>query len=138
MNKLVQIVASIALFTCLIASSIHAAELNMKPGMWQWTTTMEMPGMPFAIPPVTYSVCITKKDLVPQQPNEVEQCKILENKITDSAVQWKMVCTGNEGKVVSEGKIVYTGSSAKGEIKIVTQGMTMTSKLSGQRTGACK
>lgn len=125
-------------FALLIIVPVYAADLNIKPGLWQWTTTMEMPGMPFAVPPVTYSSCITKKDLVPKQPKEDKNCKVLDNKITDSSVQWKMVCKGNGGQVVSDGKISYSGSTAKGEIKIVTQGMTMTSKISGQRTGACK
>ena len=52
----------------LAAVSISFADSvpNMQEGTWEITTTMEMQGMTTSMPPVTYTQCLTKKDLVPQ------------------------------------------------------------------------
>ena len=138
MNKLMQSFSLISFFACLATAPVHAAELNMEPGMWKWTSTMEMQGMQFPIPPMIYSNCVTKQDLIPKPPEDDQACKMLDKKITKDYVQWKMECDGNSGKTLSDGKISYNGTSAKGEIKVLTQGMTMTTKLIGERTGACQ
>jgi len=137
MNKQIQCLSLIAFFVLIMVSPARAAEIKAKLGMWKWTTTMEVPGMPFAMPAITYSECLTKEDLIPEQPDKDGDCKILENEIKDNKVEWKMECNGEDGKVISDGKISYSNTSAKGDIKILMNGMKMTSKLSGQYTGAC-
>ena len=119
-------------------STTHAAGINAELGMWEWTTTMEIPGMPFAPPPVTYSECLTKEDLVPNQSGRDGGCKIISQKITGSSIHWKMECVEEGQKMTSEGKMIYSGTTAKGEVNIVSQGMKMKSKINGHRTGACK
>ena len=104
--------------------------------MWEWTSTMEVSGMSFPVPP--YSACLTKDDLIPQQSEENKDCKMLKNKVTRNSVTWKMECTTEGVKATSTGSIVYNKTTAKGKIEIQTNGMTMVSKMSGQRTGACK
>ena len=138
MNKLIRCFSSIAFFAYLVTAPACAAEPDVKLGMWKWKSTMEIVGMPFPVPPISYSDCLTKEDLIPKQPDDNQQCKMLDKKITSDSVEWKMECNGDAGKAVSEGKISYNGTSAKGEIKTSTQGMNMIVKLSGEHTGACK
>lgn len=138
MINLKYVLSSAALLASLTSIPAQAAEIDMKPGMWQWTMTTEMKGMPFALPPTTYSSCTTTEDLVPKQPKEPKGCKMLENKISGNDVTWKMECNGEGGQALSEGKMTYSGTTAKGEVQVTTQGMAMTSKISGLRTGECK
>lgn len=119
-----------------LSGCADANEPNIKEGEWKWTMTMEMAGM--QMPPVSYSSCVTKEDLVPQQPNQNQQCKMLKNKTTSDSVEWEVECKSEAGKSISKGKMTYSGSTAKGEIDIITQGMTMKSKITGSRIGNCK
>lgn len=118
-------------------SSLSASELNVKPGMWEWTTTMEMVGMPFTPPPMVYSSCVSKDEFIPQKSDENVDCKMLKQKITRDSVEWKMECNAESGTSLSEGKIFYSGTTAKGKVTVTTQGMIMISTFSGHRTGAC-
>jgi hypothetical protein len=127
-----------ALVVLIIGISSSAEEPSIEPGMWEWSVTMEMPGMPFQMPPTTYSSCITKEDLVPNQTDSTQQCKMLHNKATKSGVEWKIECTSEAGKTLSIGKIAYKSTTAKGKIEIQTNGMNMTSKIDGRRTGVCR
>lgn len=138
MNYLKHNISSAILLACLISIPAQAAEVDIKPGMWRWTMTMEMKGMPFTLPPTTYSSCITKEDLVPEQSKQLKDCKILENKITGNSVSWKMECHTEGERVLSEGKMSYRDTTAKGKVQVTTHGIAMTSKISGQRTGNCK
>ena len=119
-------------------SSAQAADLNMEQGMWKWISTLEIEGMELPIPPFTYSSCITKQDLIPKKPENDQACKNIDQKITDNSIQWKMECNEDGDITVAEGKISYSGTSAKGNIQVTTKGMTMTTKLKGERTGACE
>jgi len=136
MNKLIKRLVYILLATLMIGVSLNASELDIEDGMWEWTTVMEMSGM--SLPPMTYSSCITKEDLIPQESSTEQQCKMIKNKIVGNSVVWKMECSSEAGISTSEGKMTYNSSTAKGEIKITTQGMTMISKIKGHRTGGCK
>lgn len=138
MNKLTHYIFSLTLFLSFISVPINASEPNVKLGMWEWSMTMKMQGMQFSLPPITYESCVTKKDFIPQQSNPEQTCKILNSKVTKNNVQWKIECSSGDGKSLSEGKILYSNTTAKGEINVITQGMTMISKLNGRYTGKCK
>ncbi len=138
MKKFIKHFVLLAVFIFATITPLNATELNVKEGMWEWTTTMEMVGMPFTPPPMVYSSCVTKEDFIPEKSDENIDCKMLKKKITKNSVEWKMECSMEGAKSLSEGKMFYYGTTAKGEIKVTTQGMTMISKISGRRTGKCK
>lgn len=117
---------------------LQAAEVDIKPGLWEWSMTMKMQGMMFAIPPTTYSSCITKEDIIPAQSYTPEDCKMISKNITSKGVEWKMECSTDGMKTMSVGKINYTKTTAKGTINITTAGVNMVSDLSGRRIGECK
>ncbi|RPJ77906.1 MAG: DUF3617 family protein, partial [Deltaproteobacteria bacterium] len=65
--------AAILIFIVFAMVSTSFAEPNLKEGKWEVTTTMEMPGMPMQLPPFTYTQCITKSDLVPENTQQQQQ-----------------------------------------------------------------
>jgi len=125
----------------LIAISVSCTDSgpNMKEGLWEITTKMQMQGMD--MPPVKHTQCITKNDLVPQgsqQPGQ--ECEITDVKTSGNTVTWTMKCTGQGGEVIGTGEITYSGDSFKGtmSISMPQANMEMSSHLSGKRIGSCK
>jgi len=138
MKKLTHYIFTLIFFIFFISVPVNASEPDVKLGMWEWSMTMEMPGMQFAMPPVVYESCVTKKDFIPQQSSPDQKCETIDTKVTKNSAEWKIECTSDGSKSLSEGKILYSNTTAKGEIKVITQGMTMISKLNGHYTGKCK
>jgi Protein of unknown function (DUF3617) len=133
--------AAILCALLLFPTAVLAAGSPMQEGLWEITTTMSMPGMPYKMPPTKVTHCYTKEDLKDSQrtiPKQQGDCKVTDMKSSGNRVTWKMVCTGNSaGK--GEGEILYKGTSAyEGSMKMETQGMVMTSKYKARRIGACK
>ena len=123
----------------LAQPSIAPAAEMIKPGLWEITTTIEMPGMPFQQPPQTVRHCVT-----PQEAKDPEKslpinkdCKIVDLKSSANKINWKVECTGKmAGK--GEGKIEYKAdTSYEGITKIQTHGMTFNMKHKGTRVGEC-
>ena len=132
------------LWTGLLAGIVWAlpatapASDTMKPGLWEITTSMEMPGMPFQPPPNTVRHCYTAQEVKEQPVPRDEQCKVTDLKNSGSKTSWKFVCTG-EAASKGEGEITYQGDSAyEGRTRMQTQGMTMTTKYRGKRIGECR
>ena len=112
---------------------------NMKEGLWEITTKVEIPGMPFAMPPRTYTQCITKEDLIPQKPERSQECEMISRKIVGDTVLWTMECQTPEGTAVMNGKVTYKGETFDGETKMKTpDGTEITHHISGRRIGECK
>ncbi len=109
---------------------------DVKEGMWEITSQMKMPGM--SMPPMTFSHCITKDDLVPQDSQGNDQCKVKDMKTKGNTVTWTTICDTGNGKATSTGRITYSGNSFEGEVKMNQGGMAMTSTMSGKRIGPCK
>ncbi len=113
-----------------------AAEM-MKPGLWEITTSMEMPGMPMQIPAQTMRHCYTEQEIREQPVPKDQNCKMTDLKTTGNKVSWKLECTG-EMAGTGEGEIIHRGDSAyEGKALIRTQGMAMTTKYQGKRVGPC-
>ncbi len=129
-----------AMFTavCCFIGIANAEEVNMNPGLWEWTAQMNMPGSGMTIPPQVNRRCLTKDDLVPATKKPGQECKIKNLKTSRNQVNWAMTCTTSQGPVASVGKMFYNGDSAHGEVEVNSQGMLMSSKMSGKRLGDCK
>lgn len=128
------------LMACLVATpSLPAlAADTMKPGLWEITTTMEMPGMPFQPPPQTVRHCYTPEDIKEQPVPTDEQCKVTDLQTVGNKVRWKVECRG-EASGKGDGEITYLGDSAyEGKSRMQTQGMTMSTRYKARRLGNCK
>ncbi|WP_432820881.1 DUF3617 domain-containing protein [Trichloromonas sp.] len=123
----------------LLAVVAEAGGVDMQEGLWEITTTTEMPGVPFQIPPMTFTQCITQQDLVPQNEEPDSECTLTDQRTDGNTVSWRIVCKGEGGSSRGEGKVTYHGDSFEGDMKMsMDQGMQMVNHMQGRRIGACK
>jgi uncharacterized protein DUF3617 len=131
----------------LLAAHAQAAVPNMKEGLWETTTKMEMPGLPANMPPQTVKRCITKKDLAdsakapPGAEMRDSRCKITDYKLQGNTASWKTTCEG-ENAMTGTGTVTYSGTSYSGkQIASIKQGgqtQNMTMEFAGKHVGDCK
>jgi hypothetical protein len=130
----------IATAVSLIFAVAAFAAPNYQEGLWEMTTTMNMPGMPKEMMrPMKNTVCMTKDNAVPQPKEKGEQqCKMTDQKTVGNKVSWTMTCKNG---TVSKGDITYSKTSFNGTQATTTnQGgkqMTMKSTMSGKYIGPC-
>jgi hypothetical protein len=122
-----------------VSFSLAGSKPNVKPGKWEVTTRMEMPGMQMNMPPMTHTQCITENDYVPQTGQPGEECKITRTRVSGDTVTWTIHCRGEGGEMNGTGTVTYRGDSFKGEISMsmVPSGMSMTIYTDGRRIGTC-
>jgi hypothetical protein len=129
----------------LVLATIAVAEPNMQEGTWEIKGEIKMEGLPFPMPPIpmTFTQCLTKKDMVPQKKEKNQDCKIIKNETVGNTVSWVMQCKDKNGVTDSTGKITYKGDSFDGTVHTVTKDTKgakseSTMQMSGKRTGDCK
>lgn len=140
MAPVIRLVAAGAGLLCGFAA---VAAPNMKPGLWETHVRTEMAGMPMQMPPVTMRQCIRKQDLVPQTNSSGQECKVVDQNISNDTVTWRIDCKAQGMESSGRGKIVYRGDTFQGQIDMTMeqQGMgpmTMSQKLEGKRVGDCQ
>jgi hypothetical protein len=141
MKKTIAIVLSILLSSA--CATMALAEI--KEGLWEIKTTMEMQGMPMQMPAMTSRTCISKNDMVPKPPDQgrgqSQECKVKEQKITGNTVTYAMECTGKGGMAAEiSGEMTYTGDSMEGKYTMKVKSpspMEMSSKMTGKYIGPC-
>lgn len=104
---------------------------------WELKTTMEMPGMPFAIPPTVTRQCIEDKG-VPYQGKSDEKCETVYKNVSGNTLKWQVVCTGKDGKMEMTGESTYTGNTMDSKVKMKSQHGDMSMHMTGKKLGACK
>ncbi len=120
-----------------------ASAVNMHEGEWENTIEMKMEGVPFAIPPVKTTQCMTKEDYVPKQKEDKSTCAVKNQKVTGNKVSWSQECVDDRGmKTEAQGEITYTGDGYKGTMSMKTRDksgsvMSGTAVMTGRRLGAC-
>lgn len=122
-----------------------SAFAELKEGLWEITTQMEMKGiqgMPQSIPPTTIRQCVTKSNPVPQNKDKNFECKTINLNTSGNTVNYTVECKGNGQVMRTSGTSTYTGTSMDGttntSIKMKGQPeMKMASKTHGKYIGAC-
>ena len=125
----------------VLATNAHAATPNMKEGLWEITTKMEMPGM--QAKPMTMQRCVTRKDvqdaatMPPGGSGPDKSCKMTDYKLQGNVATWTMACE----MVTGSGTVTYNGTSYSGsQIMTMKQGgqtQNMTAHFSGKHLGDC-
>ena len=137
MNLLIRRFSSVTLFFCLGIASSQALAINVKPGLWEWTTTMKIPGTSMGLPALDYRSCISIKDLVPRLPGN-EHCKITSHIIEDERVDWIMECTIKKHTYIHTGNLTFNKTTAMGQSQSSSNGSAVNTMLLGSYIGACK
>ena len=135
------LVSLAAFFAGPAASQVgYKADPQGKDELWDVTSKMEMPGMPFAMPPQTHRVCVAKGDetgTIPQR----EGCTIAESKRAGSTVTYRMTCKGGNNDYTATGESASAGSGYQGRMRMTGkmdgQQMDMAMTYSGARAGNC-
>jgi hypothetical protein len=147
-----------ATFAFLLAAVAQSASADPKLGNWEYTTSVQVPGMPAQMPQLppgvqlppglkmdggglthTFQHCVTKDDLVPK--NE-KDCTITKQEHKGDTITWAATCNTPQGKADAEGTATYSDDAMKGSMHM--KGMTakgipfeMTQQMSGKYLGEC-
>ncbi|MBK5259198.1 MAG: DUF3617 family protein [Thermoanaerobaculia bacterium] len=120
-----------------LAVPMFADSSPVKAGKWEFSFQMEIPGMPFKIPPVKTTHCVTEEDAqsaIPQDKNN-KDCKVGDYKTSGNTISWTVDCPKQKTK--GEGEITYDGDTMDGSMKLTTDGTESTTKYSGKYLGKC-
>lgn len=142
--------AALVAATCLAAApALYAAAApNMKPGLWEVTVKMDMPGMPQGMQAQTTQRCVTPKDLEDPRsvgpgadPRTSGKCEVSNYRLQGNTATWEMACKGPE-QMKGTGSMTYEGDRYSGVNRMtMNQGgqvMNMTMNYSGRYLGDCK
>jgi hypothetical protein len=107
---------------------------------WEVTNTMEMPGMPFAMPATTTKVCISKgSENNPEKTSGDKSCKMTDVKTVGNKTTWKARCDRDGEIMTGIGEQTTSPNGYKGKMqfsgKSRGQDMNMTMAFSGKRVG---
>jgi hypothetical protein len=131
----------LAIFISLIWVAGSSAEI--KDGLWQITTKVEMKGIPAQMPATTVKQCITKNNPVPQSDAKNYECKTKGHSVSGDTVTYVVECTGKNSAMIIIGETTYKGNTFDGTstTTVKTKGqpdMQINNKISGKYIGPCK
>lgn len=131
----------------MTAVAAAAQQPNIKDGLWEVTTTMDMSGAPGgARPPQTMQHCVTPQDVkdpagMSRGMDKSGQCQVTDHKVSGNTASWKLTCKG-EGAMSGTGTATYGGTTYSMTSKTTMthggQTMTMTVNQTGKYLGPCK
>jgi hypothetical protein len=115
---------------------------EIRYGLWEITTKVEMKGMPGQIRPSTVRQCLTKNDPVPKAKDKSVECKMKDQKISGDTVTYAMECKVKDSVVLTSGTMTHKGNTFTGAstTNIKSKGqpeMQMNNKISGKYIGPC-
>jgi hypothetical protein len=131
-----------ALLCTAVILPAQADAPTVKPGEWSYSVKTEMPGMPFAMPPISFKHCITEQEVADgkayQQDPKNKDCKMENLKQTKSSVSYDMVCTGKNA-MTGHYDVTFGNDSmiAKGSMSM-QGGQTVNNTTEAKRIGDCK
>jgi hypothetical protein len=132
------VVLAAVVFVALSCICVFASD-EMRAGKWEITSSMDMPGMPYKMPPTVISHCYTKEDVKDQKKviaNKNNDCTVTDMKKSGNKVTWKMQCTG-KSKGTFSGETLFGKDFYESTINIQSEGRSMTTKSKAKRIGDC-
>ncbi len=118
-----------------------AQTVNLRPGKYEVTAEMDMPGMKMA--PQKDVQCITAEDLKDLSkalidPEEAKNCKVSNYKVSGNKVTFNTTCEEEGVKMASTTELTYTRESFTGVMKSKDDaGRVMTIRTTAKRIGEC-
>lgn len=153
--------SAVPLLALLLA--LPAAAEGPKAGRWEYSMTMQMPGMPampkmpegMQLPPgvtlpkmgpqgitTNFQQCVTEDQAIPRNEKGREDCTMTKQERKGNTFTWAATCNTPQGKADGEGTVTYQGDSMQGSMRIKgkdEQGrpFEMTQQMSGRYLGPC-
>lgn len=126
---------ALALSALALAPAAFAADA-LKPGMYSFTTKMEVPGVPFAMPPISAQNCLTQADVDQgkQYQGQQKDCQMKNFRQTAGKVHYELACKDG---TTGSGDFAYTATSMTGKLLVTKDGQTTTMNMTANRTGDC-
>jgi len=124
-----------------VISSLASLTAFAAPGeYWEVTSKMEMPGMPFAMPPTTTKVCIQKGgENNPEKTSGDKSCKMSDVKTVGNKTTWKMRCDRDGEVMTGSGEQSTSPNGYQGKMQMSGKSgghdMSMSTAFSGKRIG---
>lgn len=126
---------------CVLAfPAVTLAADGIRDGLWEITSSMEMPGMPMKMKPTVMKHCYSKADVADRKKviaSRDKNCTVTDMKNSGNKVTWTMKCTGQNAGTMT-GETIFSGDSYASVMKMNAQGHKMTMKVKGKRLGNCK
>jgi hypothetical protein len=127
---------------CILLAALPAWGLDLKPGKYQITAKVEMPGMPGGMPPQTMNQCLNEQNPVPNTSSGAHGCKITDMKTKGNTINYAMECNQQGMTIKTTGDMTYKGDSFEGTSQTnmgpVAGGMTVKTVVKGKRIGNCQ
>ena len=127
------------------AMVVLAVQSPMRPGTWETTVKMSMPGMPAGagMPEMKSSRCVTAAQLAKDPAAGLSSatavqkgCTVSDYKATGNVVSWKMACTGDQ-PMTGTGELTFKGDTYTGAMKMSMAQGELTMQMAGKRAGDC-
>jgi hypothetical protein len=134
----VRVLAVCTLILALAVPASFAADApSVKAGKWQWTMQMDIPGMPFKVPPVKVEHCVTPEDAKSAVPSDQngKDCKASNPEVDGNTYRWTVDCP--KQKMTAKGEITYSDDTMTGELKMNSDGQESSMKYTGKWLGSC-
>jgi hypothetical protein len=127
---------------CLASLPALAADHpSIKPGEYSYSMKTEMPGMPFAMPPMTFSHCVTQEDVdkgdAYLNSKEKNDCKVENLKHGKGTASYDVVCTGKR-PMTGHYDVTFGGDSMTSVGTMNMDGKTIKHAMDAKRVGDCK
>jgi hypothetical protein len=127
---------------CMLLAALPAWGLDLKPGKYEITAKVEMPGVSGGMPAQTTTQCLNEQNPVPASSAGAQGCKITDMKTKGNTITYTMECNQQGMKIKSAGEITFKGDSFEGTTKTsmgpAAGGMTVTTVIKGKRIGNCE
>ncbi|MDF1593416.1 MAG: DUF3617 family protein [Desulfobacterales bacterium] len=126
---------------CILLAMPPAWGLDFKPGKYEITVKMEMPGIPGGMPPQTMVQCLNEKNPVPDSSPDAQGCKMANMRTKGNTVTYTVNCPQQGMDAKMTGEMTYKGDSFEGTTKMSmgpeAGSMTVITVVKGRRIGKC-
>jgi len=122
----------------MLAALAVAADGGMKPGRYEYSMKMEVPGMPVAMPGTTFQHCVTAADMDKGQQCNSQQnrdCQLKNLKQSGGKATFDLACKDG---TTGTGEYTFGGDSMTGKTTMNRQGQVMVLNMAAKRTGDCQ
>ncbi len=122
-----------------LLTAIPAWGIDLKPGKYEITTKVKMPGIPVEMPPQITTQCLNEQTPIPDA--GAQGCKLTDMKTKGNTATYTMECNQQGMEITSTGNIIYDKISFEGTTQTTmgptTGGMTVTTVIKGKHIGKC-